>query len=611
MKYENLCKSIIKLVGGKENIKSVSHCMTRLRFTLIDNNKADENGIKGLQQVIDVVSNKVSFQIIIGTEVSEIHPELMQMLGDTKSEAEKSDKNLFNRIMNLISESMTPLFPVMMVAGLMAGILSLLTLTGIISSESSTFLIFDTVRVSMFYFFPVFMAMTAAKRLGTNPYLGVLLAVTLLSSTINNAEGLNLFGYGLPTITYSNTFIPILLGLWLMGKTEKIIKKIMPKSLDYFFTYMLVMLIVLPVTLVVFGPIGSWISDGLGFIFDFIGNTFGNWLMLALYAALQPLLIMLGAANFIMPIILNSYTTLGYDPIFTPAFIISDIAVCGTMLGYFLRSKKTEQKQFFAGVTFSAFMGVTEPAVFGAFVKYRRPFIAVMIAGGLGGLVAGILGVKGYAMTTLFGILTFIGQNDYNNLYFMIAAIIVAFVIAVIAGYILWIPKEQEKETEEKVDSKKGQFSLNKEEIAIPVAGKKVALSQIKDRAFSTGALGKGIGIIPSDNIIKAPVTGKIETLFPTNHAIGMKTENGVEVLIHIGIDTVELQGECFQPLIKQGDVVKIGEPLIKVDFKEIEKRGFDNTVIVVITNTQDYLEVIPNLSEPDSTRPELLTVVM
>lgn len=605
MKYEEFGKRIIELVGGKDNVQAVVHCMTRLRFTLKNRDLADAEAIKAMDNVIDVVSNKVSFQIIIGTEVAEIHPEILQLLGMNADVETEVKQNIVKRMLDLLSESITPILPAMMAAGLIAGVLSIFTVTELLSAESSTYIIFDTIRTAMFAFLPVFMAVSASKRLGAPLYLGVLLSVILMSPNINGVEGLILFGYNLPTITYSNSFLPVLMGLWFMGIVHKYVQKFMPKALDYFFTPLLTIVIVLPVTLVLFGPIGTWISDGLGYVFQFIGDTFGSWLVLALYAACQPFLIMMGAGNFIMPIVFNSYATLGYDAMFTPAWIISDLAVAGAMFGYFLRAKDAKQKQFFGSVSFTAFMGITEPAVFGAFVKYRRPFLAVMIGGGLGGLIAGFLGVKAYTMTTLFGIITFIGNNQYNNFIFMIIALIVGFVVAAIAGYVLWIPKSEQEEVKPEV--KITESGLNKVRLTTPVLGESIPLADVKDKAFSTGALGKGIAIKPEDGLVKAPIAGEVVSLFPTNHAIGVKTEDGIEVLIHIGIDTVELQGEHFTPLVKQGDVVNVNDPLIEVDFAQVKAKGYDPTVIMVITNTQDYLEVVPNMTNAN----ELVTVVL
>ncbi|MFP3154303.1 beta-glucoside-specific PTS transporter subunit IIABC [Lachnospiraceae bacterium ZAX-1] len=609
MKYRELNEKLIHLVGGKGNVQAVVHCMTRLRFTLKDQSLAKTDEIKQMEGVIDVVSNKISYQIIIGTEVAEIYPELLSLLGMDSMEEAKVKKNILNRILDVMSESISPFLPALMLAGLLSGILSIFTTTGLLSAESSTFLLFDSIKTAFFASLSVFVAVSAAKRLGAPLYLAVLLAVTLLSPTINGVEGLTLFGIPLTTTTYSNTFIPILLGIWFMGKVTVVTKKIMPKSLDYFFSPIIIMVVTYPVTLLLFGPVGTWLGDGLAMLVHFLMDTIGTWGVLALYAAGQPFLIMLGAANFIIPITLSSFATLGYDPIFAPAWIISDFAVCGAMLGYMLRVKDPKQKQFFGTISFSAFMGITEPAVFGAFVKYRRPFLAVAIGGGLGGLFAGVMQVKGYAMTSLFGIMTFITEDGYSNFIYMVIALAIGFIAAAISGYLLGFPKgvEENKSSDVKVAS--ADNVLNKVFLNSPVPGKRIALGEISDKAFSTGALGKGIGIIPEENKIKSPIDGEVVSLFPTFHAIGIQNADGVEVLIHIGIDTVKLNGNYFSAFVKQGDIIKQGQTLIEADFQKIKEEGYDPTVIIVVTNTDDFLDVVPNLK--DEQENGLLTVIL
>lgn len=321
-----------------------------------------------------------------------------------------------------------------------------------------------------------------------------------------------------------------------------------------------------------------------------------------------------------MPIVMAFLAEMGYDPLFLAACTISDIAVGGTMLGYFLRAKNAKQKQLFGTVSFSAILGCTEPAVFGCFVKYRRPFVCVMIGGGLGGLFAGLMNVKTYTMAWgLAGLPSYIGQNDFNNFYFMVAAVAIGFVAATVAGFILskpnLLPKDEDagtkeiKETKETVaENVKG---LNKEVLGGAAKGEVVPLAEIQDQAFSSGALGKGAGIRPTANEVYAPVNGEITCVFPTKHAIGIKSENGVEVLIHIGIDTVQLEGKHFEVKVEQGQHVKRGEQIAAVDFSGIRQDGYDETVIVVITNTQEYLDVIPTSKSAAGADEEFISVVM
>ncbi|WP_332869576.1 beta-glucoside-specific PTS transporter subunit IIABC [Clostridioides difficile] len=623
MKYKDLNENIIKLIGGKENIKSVAHCVTRLRLTLNDRSIAQTEEIKKLKGVIDVVSNDVAYQIIIGTHVVDVYNEFMSMIGLSSSESSiKSErkkgirgiKGIFNSIFVVVSETMTSVIEVLLAAGILASILALLNMSGILQSDSPTYQILDTLRSATFHFLPVLIAIASAKRLNVNPYIAVVLAVTLLSSSIDGVEGLSLFGINLQATTYANSFIPILLGVWAMGIIIEGLKKILPKALHYFLVPVLSLIITLSVTLTVFGPIGMWIGDGLNYACMFLIDTLGNWSVVALYAALQPLLIVFGAANFTMPISLNSVTTLGYDPIFMGAATISDIAVCGAMFGYFLKTRNKEQKQLFGTVSFSALMGVTEPSVFGVFMKYRRPFVAVMIGGGIGGLIAGLAQVKTYGMVWgLAALPTYLVGGEVSNFTFMIISVVVSFVAATAASYLLGIPSDEKEEV--KGDNEKElELIINENNsrtisIGNVAKGQVIALGEVNDKAFSSGALGKGVGIIPSESksTVISPVDGTITIVFPTKHAYGIVTDEGLEILIHIGIDTVNLDGKFFESLVTQNQRVKKGDALAVFESYKIIEEGFDSTIITVVTNTSDYLDVISSNDESE----ELLTVIV
>ncbi|HEK4787388.1 TPA: PTS glucose transporter subunit IIA [Clostridioides difficile] len=623
MKYKDLNENIIKLIGGKENIKSVAHCVTRLRFTLNDRSIAQTEEIKKLKGVIDVVSNDVAYQIIIGTHVVDVYNEFMSMIGLSSSESSiKSErkkgirgiKGIFNSIFVVVSETMTSVIEVLLAAGILASILALLNMSGILQSDSPTYQILDTLRSATFHFLPVLIAIASAKRLNVNPYIAVVLAVTLLSSSIDGVEGLSLFGINLQATTYANSFIPILLGVCAMGIIIEGLKKILPKALHYFLVPVLSLIITLSVTLTVFGPIGMWIGDGLNYACMFLIDTLGNWSVVALYAALQPLLIVFGAANFTMPISLNSVTTLGYDPIFMGAATISDIAVCGAMFGYFLKTRNKEQKQLFGTVSFSALMGVTEPSVFGVFMKYRRPFVAVMIGGGIGGLIAGLAQVKTYGMVWgLAALPTYLVGGEVSNFTFMIISVVVSFVAATAASYLLGIPSDEKEEV--KGDNEKElELIINENNsrtisIGNVAKGQVIALGEVNDKAFSSGALGKGVGVIPSESksTVISPVDGTITIVFPTKHAYGIVTDEGLEILIHIGIDTVNLDGKFFESLVTQNQRVKKGDALAVFESDKIIEEGFDSTIITVVTNTSDYLDVISSNDESE----ELLTVIV
>ncbi|WP_291293676.1 PTS beta-glucoside transporter subunit IIBCA [Enterococcus sp.] len=612
--YHDFNEQIIKLVGGKANIQAVVHCMTRLRFTLKDRSKADTKKLQELEGVIDVVSNNVAYQIIVGTHVNDVYKDLIDQLGMAGDEADKpkTKKNPVKAMLDVISESMTPILEPIICAGLLAAFLSIISLTGLISPESSTYQIFDALRSAVFYFLPILMAMSCAKRLGASPYLAVALAATILSEPINDVAGLSLFGIGLPQITYANSFIPILLAVWFMGYVTKFAKKVIPKSLQYFMSPLVIMLITLPATLLVFGPLGFYIGEGIIGFFNLLMDTIGSWFVMMLYSALQPFIIMLGAGNFIMPVVASLIAANGYDPAFISSCTISDIAVGGAMLGYFLRARNLKQKQLFGTVTLSAILGVTEPAIYGVFVKFRRPFIAVMIGGGLGGLFAGLTGVKAYSIAWgLFGLPAYIGEGDFMNLWLMVAAVAISFIGATIAAYMLGIPVENDEVPTVEEKEKTSSEIIRSTALKNVVEGEVIPLNEVNDQAFSTGALGKGIGIKPTSNTIHSPVDGEVLTVFPTKHAIGLRSDQGVEVLIHIGIDTVSLDGNHFEMNVKQGDRVTAGQPIGEVDFEKVREAGYDTTTMVVITNTQDFLDVIPTSNNRLLNSDDLLNIVL
>ncbi|MBO1090151.1 beta-glucoside-specific PTS transporter subunit IIABC [Enterococcus hirae] len=618
MKYQTLNTQILELLGGEGNIKSVAHCMTRLRFNLNDRNKAKTEEIKNIDGVVDVVSNDVAYQIIIGTHVTEVYNELMEMIGDNKEARDepkkpKSIREFIQSILAAISETMTSILEVLMAAGIIAGIMAILSLTGIVSADSPTYMIFDTLRGAVFHFLPVLIAASAAKRSKINPYLAIVLAVTLLSANIDGAENLAIFGYNLPTIGYANTFIPIMLGVWFLGLVIKYLEKFIPKSLQYFLVPALSLVITLPVVLIVFGPIGTWIGDGLNAFFNLLMNTIGNWSVVALYAAAQPFLVVLGAANFVYPVVLNFLAQLGYDPIFSVASTISEIAVCGAMIGYFLRAAKgSKEKQTFGTVGFSALMGVTEPAVFGVFMKYRRPFLAVILGGGIGGTIAGLAGVKTMGMVWgLTSLPTYLAGGTGNFVWMMIG-VVVSFVVSTVVAYGIGIPKESELTEQESFNTESAE-ALKNASIDYVVEGTIIPLNEVKDQAFASGALGKGIGIEPKAGKVEvfSPVAGEVTVVFPTNHAYGIKGDDGIEVLIHIGIDTVNLDGKYFESQISQGEKVKKGQLLGSFDVDKIKEAGFDPTVIVVVTNSSDYLDIIPVAQKNEIKEGPLLNIIM
>jgi beta-glucoside PTS system EIICBA component len=603
MKYEELCEKLIELVGGKTNIESVTHCSTRLRFNLKDNNLAKGDEIRKLKDVIEVVVNPIAYQIIIGPDVPRVHQELTDMLGGQKNTKMKK-KNPVKLVLDLLSATMNPILKPIMTAGMIAGALAILDLLNILPSDSGTYVILDSIRSAVFYFLPVFLAMASAKKLNVNQYMAVALAVILLSTSINGVEGLTLFGIKLQTITYANSFIPILLGVGVMAFVDKLLDKAVPKSFEYFIKPSISLIVALITTLLFFGPIGMIMSNGLSDLCNWLLETVGNWTVIALYSALQPIFVTFGANSFSIPISLNYLSSLGYDPAILVACTIANIATSGAMFGYFFKAKNTNDRQLFATAGISAAMGITEPAIFGSFIKHRKPFYAVLIAGSISGVLAGILHVHAYEMiASVPGLVTFIGDGNHMNFYFMLLVSVVAFLIAFAVCYAMGYTSEQEEAGILMKDK------YNSVKIMAPVKGVAAPLSEVEDAAFSTGALGKGIAIRPIDNRIVSPVHGQVVSLFPTKHAVGIHTDDNIDILIHIGINTVQLDGKYFNLKVKQGDFVQVGEVLVEADFEAMKKEGFDTSVLMVITNSNDFLEIAAVDSKEVNEKDAVLTL--
>lgn len=591
MNYKETALQIINLVGGKENVNALTYCVTRLRFELKDSNKADIDALEKVDGVIGVVSTNILFQVIIGTDVIHVYDEINKELSlgkVTKTDPDK--KNPLKRFLDIMSDSITPIIPLFVICGLVTAIISIAKLSGVLSVESSTYTVLISLRDAIFFFIPIFVANSCAVRLKVNPYIAMALAVTLVSTSINGVEGLSLFGIGITPVTYSNSFLPILMAVWFMSVLDKLLNRIIMEKLRFFLKPLITVVLAYVATLFIFGPLGVWFSDGFAFILNMIRDTIGNWFVVALYAALQPIIILTGSSGFVMPLLFASLTEFGFDPLIIPGALASDIAVAGVTFAIAFRVHKPEMKQvaFTSGV--SALCAVTEPANYGVLVKYKRPYIATAIGGACGGLFAGALGLKGYGFSSaILGLPVYIGPDELGiyNFYIAIGTVIISFVTGFIASWFLSLtPEMNPKSDAEKI--------LDNYVISAPLKGTVVPLNHVNDRVFSSLSIGKGIAVSPEENSIYAPFNATVTTLFPTNHAIGLTDENGVELLIHIGIDTVNLNGKYFDPKIKLNDKVNAGQLLLEFDYKAIENEGYDSTVICIVTNTNDYKDIKP-----------------
>lgn len=594
MKYDNLAQQIVQAVGGKENVVDCWHCVTRLRFTVKDKNKVKIEDIKNFKGVMGAQWSDEQFQIIIGNTVSDVYDAVEKLLGNNTAQAASGKKqNLWNRIVGALTSIFTPILPALAGTGLIKGFLTLAVAMKWTNTTNGTYTVLYMLSDCVFYFLPFLLAISAAKYFKVNEFLSLALAGVLLYPTMINAANavgtkaavnpikfLNVFP--VPWVKYNNSVIPIILSVWLFKYVYRWVKRWMPTVLDFMFTPMISFIIVVPIELIVLGPLGQYagnfIAGGLTAMFKVAGPVAGF-----IFGATYPLMILTGMHHALAPVAMNSIATVGYDNMIIPINEVTNIAQSGAAFGVALKSKNNNIRQLGWSSGFSALMGITEPAMYGVNMKLRKPFYFSMLSSGIGGAIMGYFGVKCFAMGVpgLPFITAFVDKNNGMNIVWTIVAVAISFVLSFVLSFLFGTNEETEKKANVK------------NEILAPVSGQSESLDKVNDETFASGVIGKGIAIVPDDNRIVAPISGKISVLpKDSKHAIGIVGDNGVEVLIHIGIDTVELKGQGFDPLVKIGDHVKKGQLLEKVDFKLIKDKGYDSTVMVIITNSTNYKNI-------------------
>ncbi|WP_439425151.1 beta-glucoside-specific PTS transporter subunit IIABC [Oenococcus alcoholitolerans] len=589
MDYQALAKEILASVGGKDNINTAWHCATRLRFKLKDENKADTARIEGLDGVVTVVKAAGQYQVVIGNSVAKVFDPLADMAGIANGENEKTDSDekkdsLVNRFIGFISSVFTPFLGAMAGTGILKGLLALFSAIGWLSTNSGAYRIWYAAGDGFFYFLPILLAFTAAKRLKVNQFVAVALAAVLVYPTLvnvaSNQQTLHFFGIPVIPTTYTSSVIPILLAVWLMSYIEPFLNRIFPESIRNIFTPLFSLIIMAPVTLIVVGPIGAGagalLSNGMLAIYRYVPAIAG-----ALLGAFWEVFVIFGVHWAFVPMMVNDISRLGYDPLM-PILSVAVISQAGAALGVFLRSKDVKMKSL-AGSSFAtALMGITEPTVYGVTLKLRRPFIFAAVSGAVGGAIAGVGQARAYSFTlpSLLALPTYLGRGFAA----VIIGMLVAFVLAAVSTYFFAFGRSESKKTALDQPEKTG-FQY----LSAPVKGTIIPLKNVKDEVFASEAMGKGIAVIPEDDTVTAPISGTVSMLYPTGHAVGIISDQGAEVLIHIGIDTVQLKGQYFKTLIKKNEKVKKGQPLINFDRKSIAKAGYDTTVMMIVTNTPNY----------------------
>ena len=636
MKYEELSKSILKYVGGQENISSVTHCVTRLRLVLKDESKAQTEKIKSIDNVIAVVKSAGQYQIVIGDAVTDVYNAFIKVLKNIQvsdsSKVDKSNKNVKRKkpLISMITGIFLPLIPAMMAAGLLKGLAAIILAFKLFPVTSGTYLIIQAAGDAFFYFFPLFVGYTSAKQFGLKPFLGMLMGGALvypqivsmmaskplqviLSGTIFKSKVFFDF-LGIPVIlmNYKQSVIPIIVATYFASKIEKLWNKVIPKLVRGALVPFLTLLVSVPFTFLFVGPIITWAADAVGWGLNAIYNL-NSIISGAIIGGVWSILIIFGLHQGLAPITLNNLSVLGYDPLWANA-IYTPLATAGATLGVILKTKSRKLKEIAIPAFISAVFGITEPAIYGITLPRKKVFASGIIAGACAGLVSGLFKVKMYVMGAIgiFSIPSFINPKHGIDMgfYGYLISMMVGFFVSFICSLIMYKPKEDPeyasnntnksytKELETKSIKNNNKIGNNLFTFELPVKGKIEKLSEVQDDVFSKGILGSGLAVKPTDGMIYAPFDGIINVMFPTKHAVGIESTNGVKVLVHVGIDTVNLKGKYFESFVKQGDRVKKGQLLVKFDVNKIKQAGYILDTPIIVTNSNKYTKVISDYSK-------------
>lgn len=625
MDYKKLAEVILQNVGGTNNISGLTHCATRLRFNLKDEGKAKTDVLKGTKGVMGVVSSGGQYQVIIGSDVASVYKPLTELcnLKEEGGAAEKDDRRLGARLIDTISGIFTPILPAITAAGMLKAVLSLLVAFKLVSTDSQSYQIVNFMADSAFYFLPILLANSAAKKFKCNPYLammvgGILLHpnfVNMVAASKESGEAIRLFILPVYNASYSSSVIPIILSVWFLSYVEPIADRISPKAVKFFTKPLLTVLVGGVAALVVLGPVGYVIANIIAAGINGL-ETYASWLVPTILGGLFPLLVMTGTHYGIIPIGINNRMTLGYDTIVYPGNLASNIAQGGATLAVAFKSKVSEIKQLASSAGITAVCGITEPALYGVNMRFKTPLYSAMAGGAVGGLFMGLMRVRNYSGGSpgLMTLPSYIGGDGLRDLYLACIGAAISFVIAFGASYVLYKdPKEgeqKEQTPEEPAAKSESVGAMTSATVCAPLTGKAVPLSEVSDPTFAQEILGKGAAIIPTDGRVVSPVNGTVETVFETLHAIGLRSDEGVEILIHIGLDTVKLEGKHFTAHVKSGDRVQVGTPLVDVDLEKVKEEGYDVITPVIISNSFDYGDVLAAVGDDVKAGDGLIKVV-
>ncbi|SMC23628.1 PTS system, sucrose-specific IIC component [Clostridium acidisoli DSM 12555] len=619
MDYKNVAKEILKLLGGEKNIISATHCATRLRLVLNDEKMADIKKIEKMEDVKGIFKNSGQLQIIIGQgKVNKVYEEFVK--GTNISESSLSDtKNLamqkmnpFERFARMLSNIFVPIIPAIVASGLLMGVLSTLQTFHLVNDKSGIYILLNMFSNAAFQFLPMIIAFSAAREFRTNPFLAAALGAIMIHPDLQNAwtlgetatKTISIFGIHIGMVGYQGTVLPILISVWVMGYIERNLRKIVPNVLDILVTPFLTLMITAIFAMIVVGPFGRMLGDGISIGLQSFYNTAGPLAGLV-FGGLYSLIVITGIHHSFQAVEAGLLANPSIHKNFLlPIWSMANVAQGGAALAVYFITKDKKVKSIAAPASLSCLLGITEPAIFGVNLKYTKPFIAAAIGGAAGGAFEVLMkvsmmgiGVSGIPGTAI------VKENSIIN---YIIGMIIAFGVAFAVAFILGIKEENQVSEDNKIED---EYAETIENIAAPLEGEVVLMKDVPDKAFSDELMGKGIAIDPIDGIVVAPVNGKIVHIFDTKHAVAIETEKGVEILIHIGIDTVKMEGEGFESFVKDGDTITKGQKLVEFDLNLVKTKAKSQITSIIITNSNDMKFVTESKYGKIKREEELLTV--
>jgi PTS system beta-glucosides-specific IIC component len=634
-KYRELAEKIVENVGGKDNINSLTHCITRLRFKLRDESKANDDVLKNMDGVVTIMHSAGQYQVVIGNHVGQVYEDVVDMtgLGGESSAPVEASGSLFDRLIDVISGIFQPFLGALSAGGMIKGLNALLVAASVLTPESGTYIVLNAIGDAIFMFLPIAVAVAAAKKFGVNQYVGLVIGGALcypaiqLSTLTGGGDVQPLYTLfsgsmfespvymtfmGLPFVAndYTSSVIPSILIVWMASKLQRPLRKVIPEVIQNFFVPFFLLLIALPIGFLVIGPVITILTNMLATGFDSL-LAFSPILFGLIVGFFWQVLVMFGLHWSLIPIAILQLGTMGYSTALTGMFGASFAQTAAVAAMYF-RLKNPKEKALVVPAVISGIWGVTEPAIYGLSLPKKKPFIYSMIGGAVSGAFMTAMNVRSYVMGGLgvFGIPSYINQQtgDTSGAIYSVISIVIAAVIGFALTLFFWKDDTVVAEVEEGQKA----MEVRKEIVTAPVTGTMMPLSTAKDQAFAQGVLGKGVVIHPTVGEVVAPFDGTVMTMFPTKHAIGLVSDNGLELLIHIGLDTVQLDGQFFESFVEQGAKVKRGDKLVTFDIKAIEEAGYSVETPVIVTNSADYLDIIESDQKKDiCNEDELLTVLV